>query len=100
MTEHQHPLQVVIGGSGPAAIEAALVLRRLADGLVATTIVTPDEDCVHLPMTVLAPFADFDQVMEAVPRILASGLVPSILEYIDTMTRAARVRKCIRRMIY
>jgi sulfide:quinone oxidoreductase len=49
--------RVVIGGSGPAAIEAALVLRRLASSLVETTIVTPDEDCVHLPMTVLTPFA-------------------------------------------
>ena len=49
--------KVVIGGSGPAAIEAALVLRRLAGADVETTIVTPDEDCVHLPMTVVTPFA-------------------------------------------
>src|ERR1700732_2009491 len=41
--------------------------------------------------TVLAPFADFDQVMEAVPAVLASGLVPYILEYIDNMTMAALV---------
>jgi glycolate oxidase len=40
---------------------------------------------------VLAPFADFDQVMEAVPRILLSGLVPYILEYIDNVTMAALV---------
>ena len=53
----QRPFEVVIGGSGPAAIEAALVLRQLAGALVETTIVTPDEDCVHLPMSVLAPFA-------------------------------------------
>jgi NADH dehydrogenase FAD-containing subunit len=51
------PFEVVIGGSGPAAIEAALVLRRLARGLVETTLVTPDEECVHLPMTVATPFA-------------------------------------------
>jgi glycolate oxidase len=41
--------------------------------------------------TVLAPFADFDQVMVAVPKILASGLVPYILEYIDNLTMAALV---------
>lgn len=41
--------------------------------------------------TVLAPFADFDQVMVAVPKILASGLGPYILEYIDNMTMAALV---------
>ena len=41
--------------------------------------------------TVLAPFADFDQVMEAVPKVLATGLAPYILEYIDNMTMAAIV---------
>jgi FAD/FMN-containing dehydrogenase len=41
--------------------------------------------------TVLAPFVDFDQVMEAVPKVLAAGLVPYILEYIDNMTMAAIV---------
>jgi sulfide:quinone oxidoreductase len=49
--------RVIIGGSGPAAIEAALVLRQLAGALVETTLVTPDEERVHLPMTVLTPFA-------------------------------------------
>ena len=41
--------------------------------------------------TVLAPFSDFDQVMAAVPKILARGLVPYILEYIDNMIMAAIV---------
>jgi glycolate oxidase subunit GlcD len=41
--------------------------------------------------TVLAPFADFDQVMEAVPAVLASGLAPYILEYIDNIVMAALV---------
>jgi sulfide:quinone oxidoreductase len=49
--------EVVIGGSGPAGIEAALALRRLAGSLIETTFVTPDEECVHLPMTVVTPFA-------------------------------------------
>ena len=48
---------VVIAGSGPAAIEAALVLQRVAGDLVETTILSPDEHFVHLPMTVLSPFA-------------------------------------------
>lgn len=40
---------------------------------------------------VLAPFADFDQVMAAVPKIVGSGLAPYILEYIDNVTMAALV---------
>jgi len=38
-----HRYNVVIAGSGAAAMEAALVLRRLAGDLVETTILTPDE---------------------------------------------------------
>ena len=52
-----HRFNVLIAGSGPAGIEAALVLRNLAGDLVETTILTPDEEFVHLPMTVLTPFA-------------------------------------------
>jgi glycolate oxidase len=39
--------------------------------------------------TVLAPFASLEQVTEAVPRIVASGLGPLILEYVDMLTMAA-----------
>jgi len=52
-----HRFNVVIAGSGPAAIEAALVLHRLARDLVETTILTPDTESVRLPMTALVPFA-------------------------------------------
>ena len=50
-------LDVLIAGSGPAALEAALVLQRVAGDLVETTILSPDEHFVHQPMTVLSPFA-------------------------------------------
>src|SRR5260370_979142 len=39
--------------------------------------------------TVLAPFASLEQVTAAVPRIVASGLGPLILEYVDQLTMAA-----------
>jgi glycolate oxidase len=39
--------------------------------------------------TVLAPFVNFDQVVAAVPQVLATGLTPYILEYIDNLTMAA-----------
>ncbi|SDH92531.1 glycolate oxidase [Actinokineospora alba] len=39
--------------------------------------------------TVLAPFADLDTVVRAVPKVVGSGLAPLILEYIDAMTMGA-----------
>ena len=39
--------------------------------------------------TVLAPFTTLDQVMTAVPAVVASGIGPLILEYIDMLTMAA-----------
>lgn len=39
--------------------------------------------------TLLAPFRSLDEVMEAVPELVTSGVDPLILEYIDTLTMAA-----------
>jgi glycolate oxidase len=39
--------------------------------------------------TVLAPFGDLDAVIKAVPKVIALGVAPSILEYIDALTMAA-----------
>jgi glycolate oxidase len=39
--------------------------------------------------TVMAPFRVLDEVMAAVPKIVASGIGPLILEYIDTVTMSA-----------
>jgi glycolate oxidase len=67
--------QLIIGSEGTLALvtEATLKLQpRLAHS-----------------RTVLAPFGELDGVVRAVPRIVASGLAPSILEYIDAFTMAA-----------
>ncbi len=66
--------QLVIGSEGTLALvtEATLQLRpRLS----------------HVA-TVLAPFSTLDEVTDAVPRIVADGLGPMILEYIDFLTMA------------
>jgi sulfide:quinone oxidoreductase len=68
-----HRFNVVIAGSGPAAMEAALVLRRLAGDLVETTILTPDEHFVHLPMTVLVPFARSGSERHALAQFVADS---------------------------
>ena len=64
--------QLIIGSEGTLAVvtEATLKLQP------------------RLPFstTILAPFATLDGVTGAVPRVVASGLGPQILEYIDLLT--------------
>ncbi len=51
------PTNVLIVGGGPAALEAALRLHRLAGDRVATTVLAPETDFTYRPLSVLAPFA-------------------------------------------
>lgn len=67
--------QLVIGSEGTLAVVTRATLKlfpRPAHGA-----------------TVLAPFATLDEVTAAVPRIVASGIGPLLLEYIDMLTMAA-----------
>lgn len=67
--------QLIVGSEGTLALATEITVKlypRLAHGA-----------------TVLAPFGDLDQVMNAVPKVIASGLSPNILEYIDAFTMAA-----------
>jgi glycolate oxidase len=67
--------QLLVGSEGTLALvtEATLKLHpRLAHAA-----------------TVLAPFTTLDEVTAAVPRIVASGIGPLILEYVDMITMAA-----------
>lgn len=69
--------QLIIGSEGTLALVTKAYLRlypRLQHGA-----------------TVLAPFATLDDVTAAVPKIVASGIGPVMLEYIDLMTMAAMV---------
>ncbi|WP_373138889.1 FAD-binding oxidoreductase [Mycobacterium marinum] len=69
--------QLIVGSEGTLALATEVIVK------------------LHPQLThnasVLAPFADFDQIMAAVPKILATGLAPYIVEYIDNMTMAALV---------
>jgi sulfide:quinone oxidoreductase len=51
------PTNVLIVGGGPAALEAALRLHRLAGESVSTTLLAPDTDFTYRPLSVLEPFA-------------------------------------------
>ncbi len=67
--------QLIVGSEGTLALVTQVTLRLHP----------------RLPhrATVLAPFATLEQVTRAVPRIVASGAGPMILEYIDAFTMAA-----------
>jgi glycolate oxidase len=67
--------QLIIGSEGTLALATEAILRLY-----------PRAD--HTA-TVLAPFPALDQITTAVPKIVASGIGPMILEYIDTVTMGA-----------
>ncbi|MGK2948515.1 MAG: FAD-binding oxidoreductase [Acidimicrobiales bacterium] len=67
--------QLIIGSEGTLALATEAILRlhpRLTHGA-----------------TILVPFTTLDDVAAAVPRIVGSGLMPTILEYIDFITMSA-----------
>jgi glycolate oxidase len=67
--------QLVIGSEGTLALVTEATLKLYP---------RPEHQA-----TVLAPFPVLDDVTAAVPRIVASGIGPLILEYIDALTMAA-----------
>ena len=71
--------QLIVGSEGTLALVTEATLRLY-----------PRATC---SATVLAPFRTLDAVMHAVPRIVASGIGPLILEYIDVLTMAGMTRK-------
>ena len=67
--------QLIIGSEGTLALATEATLRlhpRLTHGA-----------------TILVPFPTLEDVAAAVPRIVGSGLMPTILEYIDFITMSA-----------
>ena len=61
--------RVLIAGAGPAGVEAALTLQRIAGDRVVTTIVAPEDRFVHLPPAVLSPFAAGDGQRPGLDRV-------------------------------
>jgi glycolate oxidase len=67
--------QLVVGSEGTLALVTEATLRLYPRAPHTATI--------------LAPFASLDEVTHAVPRVVASGVGPMILEYIDMITLSA-----------
>src|SRR3954451_22312114 len=67
------PTNVLIAGGGPAALEAALALHRLAADRVATTLLAPESDLTYRPLSVLAPFAAGSATTYPIERMAADA---------------------------
>jgi glycolate oxidase len=67
--------QLIVGSEGTLALVTEAILKLYPR--------------LEHQATVLAPFPVLEDVTRAVPRIVASGIGPLILEYIDTVTMAA-----------
>jgi sulfide:quinone oxidoreductase len=82
--------RVLIPGAGPAAVEAALTLERLAGDRVSVTIVAPERS-VHLPPTVLAPFAAGRGPHPSLDVLRRTTVREGMLEAVDVAQRQVRV---------
>ena len=72
--------QLVIGSEGTLALVTEATLKLYPRAAHQTTV--------------LAPFTTLEQVTDAVPRIIDSGVGPLILEYIDLLTMSATQSFC------
>ncbi len=70
--------QLVIGSEGTLALVTEVTLRL--------------SPTMEHSATVLVPFADLTEVTRVVPRVVASGLEPAMLEYLDVVTMASITR--------
>ncbi len=72
--------QLVVGSEGTLALVTEATLKLYPRAPHATTV--------------LAPFTTLEQVTDAVPRIVDSGIGPLVLEYIDLLTMSATQSYC------
>jgi sulfide:quinone oxidoreductase len=89
------PIDVVIAGAGPAALETALALRHHAPDHVALTLLAPDGEFVYRPLSVAEPFA-LGSVrrypLGAIAADLHAAHVPGTLAAIDADAHAVHLR--------
>lgn len=82
---------VLIAGGGPAGLEAALALHRLAGDRVATTVLAPEAEFNYRPLSVLAPFAEGGPLTYPLERIASDAGFTHVrdrLASVDAATRA------------
>jgi sulfide:quinone oxidoreductase len=89
------PTNVLIAGGGPAGLEAALRLHRVAAGRVTTTLLAPEGDFVYRPLSVLDPFAAGGATAYPLARIANdAGFThkPGVLAGVDPVAHVATTR--------
>jgi sulfide:quinone oxidoreductase len=85
MPAHQ-PYRVLVAGGGPAALEAAFALQRIAGDRVSTTVLAPDREFVPRAMSVLEPFAAGGPEHRSLAGMVADAgaeLRPGVLASVD-----------------
>src|SRR3954454_9842502 len=65
--------KVLIAGGGPAGLEAALALHRIAAEQVDVTVLAPEAEFIHRPLSVLEPFAAGTGITFPMERIAADA---------------------------
>lgn len=71
--------QLIIGSEGTLALVTEVTLKLTIRPAAAATV--------------LAPFPTLDAIVGAIPKIIASGIGPAILEYVDLLTMDAMQRQ-------
>jgi sulfide:quinone oxidoreductase len=87
------PLRVVIAGGGVGALEGLLALRALAGELVDVTLLAPEPEFRHRPLSVTEPFglaAPRRLALAEVARQTDATLIADGLEGVDTERRRVR----------
>jgi sulfide:quinone oxidoreductase len=81
---------VLITGGGPAGLEAALALHRLAAEQVDVTVLAPEAEFIYRPLTVLEPFAAGGGTTFPLERIAADAGFTHVRDRLASVDTSAR----------
>jgi sulfide:quinone oxidoreductase len=85
---------VLIAGGGIAALEAALAVRELGDGVARITMIAPEDEFVYRPLLVREPFSPQPadrRSLRGIAESLGVELVVDALAAVDTERRSLRL---------
>jgi sulfide:quinone oxidoreductase len=89
------PFKVLIAGTGPAGLEAALALHELAGDRIAITLIAPDDELVYRPLSVADPFSlalTRRYPLDPIARDIGADRIVDRLASVDPVARTARTQ--------